>query len=126
MDIRNMDAVIAVAGLCQRSGTTTFEIGHVADDDDMTDITEMGWWCTATFRGAKLTVEDQPTPQHAADGLAHKILDGGWCVHCEKVTTTAQTEHGTYVPCKRVRRLKSKQLCRWRRVGNTWTRGCER
>lgn len=118
------DCVVAVAELCERSGARNFEIGHLYDETEVLyHVKGACWWASARYRGARLQVDDQPSPVHAADGLAHMILDGGECQHCQLRTTTAQTSTGVYLHGRPAR--PGEAMCVWSRVGATWKRGCE-
>lgn len=112
------ECVQAIADLVGRSGAREFEMGYV--DAEVEGGPET-WYCTAVYRGAKLFVDDQPTPAHAADGLAHVILDGGMCTHCGEKTSTRGTPLGVYIKFGRSKKAR----CIWYRDGNVWKRGCE-
>lgn len=115
-DFRNMDAVVAVADLVQRSGARRFEIGWLHDD---VPSHLAGWYAHAQYRGARITCEDQPSPQHAADGLAASLLDGGTCRYCGAKTSAAPTVLGHYEG-------GDPGPCVWHRDGNTWISGCKK
>jgi hypothetical protein len=123
MSDERVDPVTAVAALCGRSGAREFEIGWL-NDEGTVEFALHGprWWASARYRGARIFIEQQATPAHACDGLAHRILDGGTCTHCGKQTTTAQTPTGTFV---HARRADPDESCEWFREGDRWKRGCE-
>lgn len=112
----DMDAVVAVADLVKRSGAKEFEIGYLHDD---VPIDAAGWYAHAKYRGARLTCDDQPSPQHAADGLAATLLDGGRCRYCGAKTSSAPTEFGRYEG-------GDPGPCVWRRDGARWLSGCKK
>lgn len=117
-----VDAVLAVADLVARTGATQFEIGYQHDETDP-EYEQVGsqWYASAYYRGARVTMDEQPTPEHAADGLAHRLLDGGTCQHCREKTTTKDTPTGVYLRFGRSKKAR----CVWWRDGTTWKRGCE-
>jgi hypothetical protein len=98
------DIVVACADLAGRSGAVEFDLGYVHDD---VPVEQAGWYATATFRGAKLLVQDQPSPEAAALALAHRLLRGATC-RCHQAVTLNDTTPG----------------CRWRLVGQRWEPGC--
>lgn len=102
----DMDAIIACTDLVGRSGAKDLELGYVHDD---VPVDEAGWYATATYRGAKIIVDDQRSQDAACDALARRILDGGHCAHCGQLVTLNDDLPG----------------CRWRRMGARWERGCE-
>lgn len=106
--------IIAIADLCQRSGAKRFEIGFLHDD---VPAAEASWWASAGYKGSKLIIEDQESPQHACDGLACRLLDGGFCTYCGERTTTAPTRYGSYAS-------PNAGPCVWRRDGERWVSGC--
>lgn len=97
------DMVIACADLVGRCGASGFDFGYLHDD---VPIAEAGWYAYATFQGARITVEDQPSPGAAAYGLAVRLLSGAQC-RCRKPVTLADGEG-----------------CRWRLAGAKWEPGC--
>lgn len=116
------DCVKAIADLVARTGAVHFVIGWLRDDDEP-EFAEKGpgWYCEAQLRGARIIFDEQLLPEHACDGLAHRILDGGTCTHCGQVTSTRQTEVGIYLHSGRSKRAR----CIWHRDGDRWVRGCE-
>lgn len=122
--LEQQDCVTAIADLAGRSGARELEIGWLRDPDEPEfEKLGAGWYVSVFYKGLRLTVDEQPTPAHACDGVAHKLLDGGTCAHCLKQTTTAQTplgtyEHGASPPA-------GEGVCVWYRDGAKWVRGCE-
>lgn len=103
------DAVEACVDLIRRTGATGFEIGYLHED---VPVEEAGWYAHARYRGARITVDDQPGPVEAADALSRRLLTGAHCQHCGRLVTLSAP-------------IARPAQCRWRRMGNKWTRGCE-
>jgi len=97
------DAVIACADLVGRTGARGFEIGY------LTDERAADWYAFARYRGARITVENQPGPVEAADALSRRLLGGGRCM-CGKAVALADTPGA----------------CRWTRLGKRWVGACGR
>lgn len=99
------DAVIACVDLAGRTGARHMEIGFINDDPPHQ------WYCQATYKGARIVVEDLPGPVEAADAFARRLLSGAKCTHCRRrVVLSAAAAEGV--------------VCRWRRMGPRWERGC--
>jgi hypothetical protein len=96
------DAVIACFDLAGRTGAQGAEIGYLNDEPPH------GWYAHAKYRGARIVVEDLDGPVEAADALARRLLAGGKCTHCKR--TVVLSGDGL--------------VCRWRRMGPRWERGC--
>jgi hypothetical protein len=96
------DAVIACVDLAARTGAAQFEIGFASDD------APHQWYASARYRGARIMVKDQPGPVEAADAMARRLLDGARCTHCKRTVVLSGTG----------------LVCRWRRMGDRWERGC--
>lgn len=105
MDPMAEDSVIACVDLVGRTGASDFQIGYVHDD---VPVEKAGWYATAFFLGARITVEDQTHPVLAAEGLALRLLSGAMC-RCTKRVALADGQAG----------------CRWQRVGKRWEPGCD-
>jgi hypothetical protein len=98
------DAVVACADLVGRAGASQFEIGYLHDDVPVEDA---GWYASAFYCGARITVDDQSSPTLAAFGLAERLLRGGMC------------------RCGRRVSLGLSEGCRWSLVGQRWEPGCD-
>lgn len=105
-DMVNRDALIACADLVDRAGGREFEIGHIRDD---VPADQAGWYAHATYQGARIMVDEQPSPAAAALGLATRILTGGQCKCGRTVTLTEDRP----------------DRCRWRLEGDRWESGCD-
>lgn len=122
------DAFFAALDLVGRSGASSTEFGWLHDD---VPIEDAGWWATAHYRGTRLTVDGHRGPVAAIEALARRILTGGQCAHCRKLVAL----NDGYVWASNVTLLDGRKwskedqaaagLCRWRRVGPKWIRGCE-
>jgi len=105
-----IDTIIAGVDLAGRAGATNIEFGYL---DDTKRSQDARWWAKATFQGAVLMVEDQPSPDTAVEALAVRICSGAVCTHCGcevSIDGFPFSDDG---------------FCRWRRVGRQWIRGCE-
>jgi hypothetical protein len=100
----NDDIVIACADLVGRCGASGFEIGYLHDD---VPVEEAGWYAHASYRGARITVENHRSPASVALALAQRLLSGGTC-RCRKPVTLSDDVDG----------------CRWRLMGARWEPGC--
>lgn len=119
--------MVACADLIGRSGATSFQIGYLNDDEPHQ------WYAHAQYRGARITVDDQPDPAAAARGLAERILTGGQCYHCKGLVALhpdgAVAFAGAYLaptgePWGLAQAGRARQ-CLWIRQGRRWVRGCE-
>lgn len=104
-DYINDDVVMACADLVGRAGAAGFELGYLHDDVPVQDA---GWYATAFYQGARITVADQPSPSAAAFGLGERLLRGATCRCSRRVTLTGAVDG-----------------CRWRLVGARWEPGCD-
>lgn len=111
----HMDAIVAAAELIGRAGGKEFEVGFL-DEDAPVHLAR--WWASATFNGAKVMVDEQPSGALACELLARQVLDGGLCTHCRRVVRIRPEGHVED-------RYKGPKPCAWHRVGPTWKRGCE-
>lgn len=102
------DALFAGADLVNRSGAKSFEVGYLHDD---VPSEKAAWWAKAQYAGAVITVEGHRGPVEAVEALARRILAGGMCAHCNKTVALSGKAR--------------KSVCRWRREGPKWIRGCE-
>lgn len=122
------DAVIACADLVGRAGATGFEIGYLHEG---VPIEEAGWYAHAQYRGARITAEDHPSPEAAAEALAWRLLTGAKC-RCGKLVALSDAgaiaydnahliDGSTWTP----EQAAEAGQCRWTRNGRTWTPGCD-
>jgi hypothetical protein len=103
-----VDAVLATADLCARSGAENFEIGHLSDDPR-----NPRWWagCLIRRNGStwRIYVEEKVGPDEAADALSRRLLAGASCTGCGRIVTMDSKRGGCY----------------WHRDGPSWVRGCD-
>lgn len=105
LDTFDTDALIAAADIIGRSGATGFEVGWLEDD---VPARKARWYATAVYRGAKVIVDEQRSPDIAADRLARQILgDNCMCWHCRRPITLSRPH-----PAQ----------CYWARTGDRWER----
>jgi len=81
--------VVAGADLVGRAGARDFEIGYLHDD---VPVEEAAWWAAAHYQGARLQVDNQPSPAHAAHALAVRVLSGAACKCGELVALNDDAE----------------------------------
>lgn len=124
------DAAIAAVDLVGRSGATDFTWGYLHDD---VPSEEAGWYAHAQYRGARITVEDQPGPVEAMEALARKVLTGGKCTGCGRLVALSDAGAVAYERSHLVdgsewtiEQARAAGQCRWRRVGKRWEMGCVR
>ena len=121
------DAMVAAVELVGRTGAKNLQIGFLHDD---VPSEQAAWYAHAQYQGTRITVENKASPLEAAEGLARQLLAGGQCTHCKKVITLSDSAIARdKILIGGVRWSKEAQvaagLCRWRRAGKTWKRGCE-
>lgn len=125
--ITDQDALLAAVDLIGRTGSKEFQIGYLHDD---VPIDKAGWWAHATYKGARISVEDHHGPIEAAEALARRILVGGRC-KCGKLVALsddgAMAYNGLLPDGSRwtVEDARAAGQCRWRRYGRRWQQGCE-
>lgn len=121
------DALVAAADLVGRTGATRFEVGYL--DEDAT-VAEARWYAHAQFEGARVTVEEQPGPVEAAEGLARRLLTGARC-RCGGVVALSSAG-GTFFRGARMAdgtqwregAARAAGPCRWTREGARWYGAC--
>lgn len=101
----NQDILLACADLVERSGGRQFQLGHLHDD---VPVEEAAWYAHVTFKGARVTVDNQRSPTAAALALAERLLHKAMC-RCRRPVTLSDDADG----------------CRWRLVGPRWEPGCD-
>lgn len=103
----NDDVLIACVDLAGRTGAKGIEIGY-------TEEIPPRWYAFTTYRGARIMVQDYPTPTSAALALAERLLSGALCKCRRRVSLSdARAFAGPL------------EGCRWRLVGNRWEPGCD-
>lgn len=124
------ERLAAAVLLIGHTGATTFEAGYLHDD---VPTAEASWWATATYRGAKISVEKQAGPIEAAEALALRLLTGARCRWCGGISTVSPDgaiaypgstlTDGSKLPESR-EGLEALGQCLWGRVGARWEPGC--
>ncbi len=121
------DALVAAADLVGRTGATGFEVGYL--DEDAT-VAEARWYAHAQFQGARVTVEEQPGPVEAAEGLARRLMIGARC-RCGAVVTLSSTGVALFRAARMADGTEwsaadaaSAGTCRWTREGARWYGAC--
>lgn len=126
--------IVAAAKLARRSGGRNWELGCDCDCDDATGHTGVpaSWYCHATYNGITLGVAGQPNPETAARGFVARILDGGQCQHCKRVSTTnpyGAPGGNKILASTREKWTDAEQqaagICLWTLQGTDWTRSCQ-
>jgi hypothetical protein len=106
------DVVVACADLVGRAGASALELGwtcpHVPGELDGHNCPDVTWYATAVYKGARLTVDEHPSPTTAALALAERLLRGATC-KCGKEVAMSDGRDG----------------CRWQLVGQRWKPGCD-
>lgn len=116
-DREALEAVLSLAG---RSGAVDVDFGCLYPERA---FKQRSWWCLAVYRGAKLLCDGKSSAAEACDGLAQRILDGGECRGCLKVSFV-HNEAGYRVDRERHERVVREGVCRWRRERTVWAREC--
>lgn len=122
------DALIASVDLIGRTGARELDFGYQHEDRP---VAEADWWATAMYRGHRRTVEHHADPIAALDALARDLLTGARCQKC--LGLVALGSGGAYAHPGLMfdgstwteEEIRAVPQCRWRRVGNRWTPGCE-
>ncbi len=126
------DVLLACVELVGRSGSKNFEIGWLNDPGESAyEKHGPQWYAHAQYKGARITAEDHPGPTEACEALAVELLTGAKC-KCKKLIALsafgaiayddvrmADGSTWTFAEAERA------GLCRWRRRGKHWKRGCE-
>jgi hypothetical protein len=119
-------AMIACADLVGRTGAKEFQIGFLNDEPPHQ------WYAHASYKGARIGVEDQPGPVEAADALCRRLLTGARCTGCGSLVALSDsgaTAYGNPVMADgsrwTVQEAAAAGQCRWRRMGPKWVMGCE-
>lgn len=110
-----------------RAAANALELGWTHDDGPRPGE----WYASASYKGARVIVEDQHGPDAAAENLFLRVACGGQCVHCG-ATITARSNGLTLTisghPVLDEDALEENGtagLCIWERNGAHWLRGCD-
>jgi hypothetical protein len=124
-------AVVAAGELAGRTGGSDFEMGWTRDG---VPTERAGWYAQATWErhgNIRVGVYDQPGPVAAALAFAGRILDGGQCQGCGRITSTNPdgVMGGTRTLVDGRTWTYEQQaeagVCVWQRRGITWAMGCK-
>lgn len=97
--------VLACVDLVDRAGAKSLEIGFVRDN---VPVHLAGWYAQAVYRGLRVMVQEQPSPQAAARAMARRMLRGATCRCGRKVTLHPRAG-----------------ACLWRLEDARWEPGCD-
>ena len=125
------DARLAAAvALIGHTGARELEYGYLHDH---VPIRQAGWWASATYRGAKISVEDQLGPLPALEALAVRLLTGARCQWCQGLVALssagaiaypgAAMADGSRTP-ETEEEIAALGQCLWRLSGARWEPGC--
>lgn len=117
------DALRAVAALGARTGAREFQFGCQYPE---LPFEQRSWWALAVFEGGqRLMAEGQVSAAAACDGLAGRLLDGGRCLGCGKLSFVHNPAGYRVADAAAAARAKREGVCRWRRDGGpVWVREC--
>lgn len=101
------DAIRACAGLVERAGAKSFEVGYLRDDVPMN---QAGWYAKALYHGAEIAVEECASPTDAAMKLSQRLLKDATCRCRRRVVLEGQSTVAT---------------CRWYLYTDTWSPSCD-
>lgn len=129
IDIDN-DALAASVLLVGHTGAKDLEFGYLHDD---VPIEAAAWWATATYKGAKLGVENHKGPLEAVEALVEKLLTGARCQWCQGLVALSPDgavaypgsvmADGSRMPDE-PNAIAGLGQCLWRRNGKRWEPGC--
>jgi hypothetical protein len=124
------EAFTAALALVGHTGAKTLEIGYLHDD---VPADQAAWWATATYRGAKLQVENHNSPTTAMEALAEKLMTGARCQWCSGLVALSRDgavafpgtvmADGSRMPGS-VEEITALGQCLWQRHGARWEPGC--
>lgn len=104
----DQDALDAAYDLVGRTGAAELDVGYLHDD---VPTDQADWWATATYQGAKITVEHHAGPVEAVEALARRLLTGAQCARCRQPVRLDGDDRGPG--------------CRWTRRGDRWEGSCQ-
>lgn len=80
-DLMLVGRTVAGVELLGRSGAEAFELAY--DDDHKPRV---DWWAGANWRGHRVFSEKYPYGAQAVEDLLGRVLNGGLCTRCERIT----------------------------------------
>lgn len=108
------DRMVAAGALVAASGAHDMQVAYLREDVPSEDA---GWYAQAFYQGARIIAEGYRSEVDAAEGLALKILGFSLCAFCGQFISTGDDPNFLFAP--------PRSICRWRRVSQRWTPGCE-
>lgn len=73
----------ALLNMLRRTGVIEFRLGISPDDDGEPRV----WYVVGTWPGARHEAEAGLLPIEALERLAERVVDGGTCTHCGRMTS---------------------------------------
>lgn len=122
-----MRRIKAAVDLLERTGVRQINIAYAHDTPRMEDA---GWFMEGHYRGSRIICDEHVSPWDAADAMVTRILDGGKCTRCGRLTTTnpagawARDAHLIDGTPWSAQEQVAAGVCVWRLVGERWTEGC--
>lgn len=120
------DALFAAADLVGRTGAKEFQLGYLNDEPPHQ------WYAYASYKGARISVDDCAGPIEAAEALARKLLTGGKCTKCGGLIALSGSGAVAYrAPVMAdgstwtAEEAAAAGQCRWTRMGKRWEAGCQ-
>lgn len=115
-------ALRAVADLGGRTGARDFQVSCQSPD---LPYAQRSWWAQASYAGARLIADGHVSVRAACDALARRMLDGGACQGCGKLTFVANEDGYRVGSPEDAARAQREGICRWSRDGGErWSRAC--
>lgn len=115
-------ALRAVADLGGRTGAREFQFSCQYPE---LPYEQRSWWAMARYEGARLMADGHTSAAQACDALARRMLDGGQCQGCGKLSFVANEDGYRVGGAQQAARAQREGICRWSRGGGArWSRAC--
>ncbi len=122
------ERLLAAVEVIGRGAANSLELGWTHDDGPRPGE----WYASASYKGARVIVENEHGPEDAAENLALRLIVGGQCVHCG-LTVTVRNEAGLVMTVAghpvldedALEETYPDRVCVWHRDGPHWLRGCD-
>lgn len=75
--------LLAAVSLLRRTGAQSFRVGYSDPEDGLPTV----WYACATYSGDKAEAAAALDPTNATLRLAEKVIDGGICNHCGRMSS---------------------------------------
>lgn len=84
-DLIKLGRALATVKLLARTGATDVEFAY---DDELPEgsPTTVLWWAKGNWQGTRVISEHFPYPDDALFDLAMRVVNGGTCRHCGRIT----------------------------------------